>query len=165
MINFFCANNPCRKNNQHKSYQQQNQLKKAFNDIRKAKFPSTSSENTTIPTLRGKEPEQLVDNEANERNQTLPENMQEVLNYRFEAIESRFNENITRSIAQIKDAFHKELSDYKISIIKWVVIILITIGGILITLNSNSLSNLEKNINEKFNILDDSISDIIECLE
>lgn len=157
------------KRNIQKSSQQQNNLKKAFNDInnlKKAKFTSYYSENVTEPAFREREPEQqAVNNESDEQNQTFSANIQEVLNYRFEAIESRFRENITQSIAQIKDAFHKELSDYKISIIKWVFMILLVIGGILITLNYNSLSNLEKNFNEKINSLDDSIPNVIERLE
>lgn len=165
MINFFCANNPCRKNNQHKFYQQQNQLKKAFNDIKKAKFTSSSSENTTIPTLRGKEPEQLVDNEANEQNQTLFVNPQDILNLKFETIESRLNENITRSIAQIKDDIRKELSDHKISNIKWLITTVIAIVAILITFYFTSLGNLDKKFNEKIQILESSISNIIERLE
>jgi len=157
------------KRNIQKSSQQQNNLKKAFNDInnlKKAKFTSYYSENVTELAFKEKEPEQQpVNNESGEQNQTLSANIQEVLNYRFEAIESRFSKNITQSIAEIKDTFHKELSDYKISIIKWIFIILLAIGGILITLNYNSLSNLEKNFNEKINSLDDSISNIIERLE
>lgn len=157
------------KRNIQKPSQQQNNLKKAFNDInnlKKAKFTSYYSENVTEPAFREKEPEQQpVNNESDEQNQTLSLNIQEGLNYRFEAIESRFSENIARSIAQIKEAFRKELSDYKISTIKWVFLILLVIGGILIASNYNLLSNLEKNFNEKINSLDNSISDIIEHLE
>lgn len=157
------------KRNIQKPFQQQNNLKKAFNDInnlKKAKFTSYYSENVTEPAFKEKEPEQQsVNNESDEQNQTLSLSIQEGLNYRFEAIESRFSEKISRSIAQIKETFRKELSDYKISTIKWIVLILLAIGGILIALNYNSLSNLEKNFNEKINSLDNSISDIIERVE
>ena len=149
--------------------QQQNNLEKAFNDVnnlKKTKSISYYSKNATGLTFKEKEPEQqIVNNESDEQNQTLSVNTQEALGYRFEAIESRFSEKITRSMAQIKDIFQKELSDYKTSIIMWVVILLITIGGILITLNGNSLSNLENNFNEKLNNLDNSISNIIESLK
>jgi len=121
MINFFCANNPCRKNNQHKSYQQQNQ--------------------------------------------TLSVNPQDILNLKFETIESRLNENITRSIAQIKDDIRKELSDHKISNIKWLIATVIAIVAILITFYFTSLGNLDKKFNEKIQILESSISNIIERLE
>ena len=157
-----------RKNNQHKSYQQQNQLREAFNDIKnlkKAKFTSSDSENITIPALRRKEPEQLVDNEANKSNQTLPVNPQDILNLKFETIESRFNENITRSIAQIKDDIRKELSDHKISNIRWLIATVIAIVAILITFHFTSLGSLDKKFDEKIQILESSISDIIERLE
>ena len=148
--------------------QQQNNLKKAFNDVnnlKKTKSAFYYSKNATGLTFKEKEPEQqIVNNESDEENQTLSVNTQEALGYRFEAIESRFSEKITRSMAQIKDTFQKELSDYKTSIIMWVVILLITMGGILITVNGNSLSNLENNFNEKLNNLDNSISNIIESL-
>lgn len=149
--------------------QQQNNLEKAFNDVnnlKKTKSISYYSKNATGLAFKEKEPEQqIVNNESDEDNQTLSVNTQEALGYRFEAIESRFSEKITRSMAQIKDTFQKELSDYKTSIIMWVVILLITMGGILITVNGNSLSNLENNFNEKLNNLDNSISNIIESLK
>lgn len=157
------------KRNIQKSSQQQNNLKKAFNDINnleKAKFTSYYSQNVTEPAFIEKEPEQQpVNNESDEQNQTLSQNIKEGLNYRFEAIESRFSENIAQSIAQIKETFRKELSDYKISTIKWIVIILLAFGGIIIASNYNSLYNLEKNFNEEINSLDNSISNIIEHLE
>jgi len=157
-----------KKNNQHKSYQQQNQLREAFNDIKnlkKAKFTSPDSENITIAALRRKELEQLVDNEANKSNQTLPVNTQDILNLKFETIESRFNESITRSIAQIKDDIRKELSDHKIGNIKWFIATLIAIVALLITLHFASLGSLNKKFDEKIQILGSSISDIIERLE
>ena len=157
-----------RKNNQHKSHQQQNQLEKAFADIKnlkKAKFTSSDSENITIPAIRRKEPVQLIDNEANERNQTLSVNPQDMLNLKFETIESRFNENITRSIAQIRDDIRKELSDHKISNIKWLIATVLAIVAILITFHFTSLGSLDKKYNEKIQILEISISDIINRLE
>lgn len=156
------------KRNIQKSSQQRNNLKKAFNDIKnlkKAKLTSYYSENVAEPPFKEIQTEQLVDNESDEQNQTLSVNIQNTLNYRFEAIESHFRENIARSIADIKEIFRKELSDYKISTIKWAIIILLSFGVLLIAINRDSLSNLEKNFNEKINSLENSISNIIERLE
>ena len=158
-----------RKNNQHKFYQQQNELKEALNDIKnlkKAKFTSSDLKNVTVPAFREKESEQLVDDEANKQNQTLAVNPQDIISdLKFEAIESHLSENITHSIAKIKDDFRKELSDHKISNIRWLITTVIMIVAILITFHFASLVNLDKKFNEKIQILENSISDIIKRLE
>ena len=157
------------KRNIQKPSQQQNNLKKAFDDVnnlKKTKSASYYSKNATGLAFKEKEPEQqLVNNESDKQNQTSSVNTQEALGYRFEAIESRFNEYITRSISQIKDDIRKELSDHKISNIKWLIGTVITIVAILITFHFASLSNLNKIFNDKIQILENSISDIIKHLE
>jgi hypothetical protein len=149
-----------KRNRKNNSFKSQDEFTKALSDVKKIKkattFTSLNVESATQPAYAPPKPVQFVGKEPDDQNQTKPGFFQqEALNYRFEAMKFEISKDNIVHIGEVRDNFRKEFSDFKNSIIKWfigiIIPIIITIVLFCFGFHFSSLSILKKNISSDLN--------------